>query len=152
MARPHDQSEGHEDRGAQPDPVQASEPKPERPAAERKRHGEAVIHEPELKRIAVGQRQREQRPWTDPPGQLAAEPQQRPGRQHGDRDHHQLDRRFQPDDGAERGHQQIDAEIADQPPFEAVIAIEKRRLIAQHHAVPSDMAGQIGERRHSGPQ
>jgi hypothetical protein len=52
---------------------------------------------------------------------FASNPQEPGDGQRRDAQHDQLDRRFEPDQPPERHHQQVDSEIADRSPVEAVI-------------------------------
>src|SRR3546814_9663612 len=94
------------------------EPEPESVGVERQCHRQREIGEPEMKRIAVRDRQREQGGRGDAAMHLARDPEQPAHRQRRDRHHDQLDRKLNTEQPPERLDQQVDAEIADQLPVE----------------------------------
>ena len=82
---------------------------------------------------------------------LARDPQAAEGGHHRDREDDQLHRRFQPDQLGKRDDQQVEAEIADQRPVEAVEALQRRRLAdLELDPVAGHMAGQVDQGRHFG--
>ena len=143
-----DDRDRHEQDRPQPKPLPRAEVQPQSEGEERQRHREREIDEAEHERMAEGERQGEHRGRRDPVVHFARDPQEAGDGHRRDAQHDQLHRRFEPDQPAERHDQQIDPEIADRGPLEAVILRKPRRMVeVELDPVATHMPEQVDQRR-----
>jgi len=77
---------------------------------------------------------------------FARDPQEPGGGQRRDGDHDQLHRRLEPQQLAQRDHQQVDAEVSDRRPVIVVIGLEPGRMVeVQLDPVAAHMAEQVDQ-------
>jgi hypothetical protein len=129
MGHPDQHRDRHEQHRAKPEASVAGQSQPQGEGEEGEGHRQRGIDEAELKGMPVGEGQGEQGGRRDLPMHFLRHPEEADHRQRRHCHDDQLHRQFEAEDGRERHHQQVHAEIADQRPFEAVIAGKMARLL-----------------------
>ena len=150
--QPQSERDRHEQGRAQPDPVEPPEPEPEGEGDQRQPHRQREIDEAEQEREIVGERHREQGGRRHPAMHFVGDPEQAADGQRRDGEYDELHRGFEPDQRRQPFDQQVDAEIADHRPLEAVkLAQIGRGREIELDPIAAHMAGQIEQGRHVGP-
>src|SRR3546814_13947355 len=94
----------------------------------------------------------EENDWRYPSVDLARHPKETGDGEARNQENYELHRQFEPEQLRQRNDEKVDAEIANQRPFEPVILLQSRRIHeVELDPVTTHMAGQIGERRHVWP-
>ena len=153
VPHPEQHRDRHEQGGAQPQVIEPRKPQPQGEADQRQPHRKREIDESEQEREIVGEGRREQGGGRNPPVHLIGDPEQPADGERRNGEHDQLHRRFQPDQGRQRLDQEVDAEIADHRPFEAVILLEVGSAgEVELDPVAPHMARQVEQGRHVRPE